>query len=40
MKEQVLTCRMPASMSSGKESLKAPFPARVIAVLNAETMTT
>jgi hypothetical protein len=27
-------------MSSGKESLKPPFPARVIAVLRADTMTT
>jgi hypothetical protein len=34
------TCRIPASISSGNESLKPPFPARVIAVLSAETMTT
>ena len=27
-------------MSSGKESLKPPLPARVIAVLSADTMTT
>jgi hypothetical protein len=36
----LVTWRMPASMSSGKESLKPPFPARVIAVLRADTMTT